>query len=180
MTLIPEHDVLRNLKLQIERDKDRRRDQPEVERLRRENQELQAQIAKLQNRLADLQLWAQDIEDNFADRVNEKVEELIGEAPATREQDSKPTELTPEEWAMRQVDATGSYIDDHGRKWVNIADCARMKGVSYQTIYRAAKRLTKTARIASWQVGNLDNGNDRILVNPDSYVRALRGKQASG
>ena len=148
-------------------------DMDDYQRLKRDYDQLQLQMTQLKRRYNELEQWATDIDQNFSQRVNEQVQEQLADyTPAT-----EPT-ITPAEAAIIAVDRHGEYTDAHGTRWVNIARAAKIKGVAYQTIYRAATGVTKSANIKAWTVGELANGNDRILVNPDSYQRGKRGKRA--
>lgn len=148
-------------------------DMDDYQRLSRDYKALEAKFNQLTRRYNELEQWATDIDQNFKQRVNEQVQELIGEQSA----EASAADITPEEAAIIAVDRHGEYIDAHGTRWVNIARAAKIKGVAYQTIYRAATGVTKSAKIKAWTVGELSNGNDRILVNPDSYQRGKRGKR---
>ena len=153
-------------------------DMDDYQRLKRDYDQLQMQMTQLKRKYDELEHWATDIDQNFSQRVNEQVQEQLEDVRASYSTPATEPTITPEEAAIIAVDKHGEYTDASGTRWVNIARAAKIKGVAYQTIYRAATGVTKSANIKAWTVGELANGNDRILVNPDSYQRGKRGKRA--
>lgn len=158
---------------------------PEIEALRKAKESLEQENLMLKRRYAELQLRAEDLENQFAERVNEKLAELMENNPSSNVKSSKSPlalhgrgaggegskSISPEQLALIAIEEKGEYVDINGKRWLDITEAARLKNVSYQTIYRAAKGITQSAHIEVWTIGQHPNGTDRLLVNPDSYMR---------
>lgn len=126
-------------------------------------------VAQLENRLAEAQSYINDLEMTMQDKVDAKVQEILGKQNRS---------LSPEEDALRAVEAQGFYLDADGAKWVDIRTEAKRIGKTYITLWRATKEDYPNY-IETWVVGSTKAKGDRMLVKQGSFVKTPRKKTSS-
>ncbi len=126
-------------------------------------------VVKLQRKIEEMQLYIDDLDRNFEERVAESVEAKLAGLKAK-------SVLSDKEVAIAMIEREGCYVDAQGFKWVDIATEAKRIGQNYINLWRAATGVTKSS-IQSMVVGTTNAGGDRILVKQGSFVAARKGRK---